>query len=426
MALINCPECGREISNRVKACPHCGYPFEATEQEASKPETPPTKPSFMPKKRAAIIIGASVLGLALLIGGGIFIKKSVDQGTAYKEAQALFTEGKYGNAQEAFLALGEYKDSTARAEESRIYAKNDYIDKLHLIRYSMLNGASEAESVCNLTAKVWNNAIHEERDAETDKYTMTDNLWFVSDFNDALYNLFKDPDFMDQTSNIEKNQAEVANTLKELQNPIDEFKECYATVNTLYGSYKSLTDLAVNPTGSYTTFTQNKNAKVSSFLEVFSLLETQIPERESTTPPVINDLDYFRNTKWGMTKDEVKNSETFDEQDEDDPNKLSYIVNDNLGFENADTYVTYTFDENDQTLVSASVLFLGSDANQTKTMMLLNKYRERYGEYEDPGYLGGKWVTNHSIIEISYVMDGVISVSYSDIAKSDSDQNKEV
>ena len=28
MALINCPECQKEISEKVKSCPHCGYPFE--------------------------------------------------------------------------------------------------------------------------------------------------------------------------------------------------------------------------------------------------------------------------------------------------------------------------------------------------------------------------------------------------------------
>ena len=28
MALIKCPECGREISNMAKACIHCGYPLE--------------------------------------------------------------------------------------------------------------------------------------------------------------------------------------------------------------------------------------------------------------------------------------------------------------------------------------------------------------------------------------------------------------
>ena len=29
MALINCPECEKEISDKVKACPHCGYPMES-------------------------------------------------------------------------------------------------------------------------------------------------------------------------------------------------------------------------------------------------------------------------------------------------------------------------------------------------------------------------------------------------------------
>lgn len=28
MALINCPECNKEISNSAKTCPHCGYKFK--------------------------------------------------------------------------------------------------------------------------------------------------------------------------------------------------------------------------------------------------------------------------------------------------------------------------------------------------------------------------------------------------------------
>lgn len=30
MALINCPECGKQIYDKVKACPHCGYPIGGT------------------------------------------------------------------------------------------------------------------------------------------------------------------------------------------------------------------------------------------------------------------------------------------------------------------------------------------------------------------------------------------------------------
>ncbi len=31
MALINCPECGKEISDTARACPHCGYTENAIE-----------------------------------------------------------------------------------------------------------------------------------------------------------------------------------------------------------------------------------------------------------------------------------------------------------------------------------------------------------------------------------------------------------
>lgn len=32
MALMKCPECTREISDKAPACPHCGYPIAAAAQ----------------------------------------------------------------------------------------------------------------------------------------------------------------------------------------------------------------------------------------------------------------------------------------------------------------------------------------------------------------------------------------------------------
>jgi hypothetical protein len=29
MALMKCPECGKEICNKASACPHCGVPMKA-------------------------------------------------------------------------------------------------------------------------------------------------------------------------------------------------------------------------------------------------------------------------------------------------------------------------------------------------------------------------------------------------------------
>ena len=28
MALMNCPECGGQVSDKAHACPHCGYPIQ--------------------------------------------------------------------------------------------------------------------------------------------------------------------------------------------------------------------------------------------------------------------------------------------------------------------------------------------------------------------------------------------------------------
>lgn len=37
MALINCPECGKSISNKAAACPHCGNPITQIQTEKQAP-----------------------------------------------------------------------------------------------------------------------------------------------------------------------------------------------------------------------------------------------------------------------------------------------------------------------------------------------------------------------------------------------------
>ena len=32
MALIKCPECGKEISDAAESCPNCGYPIKGQQQ----------------------------------------------------------------------------------------------------------------------------------------------------------------------------------------------------------------------------------------------------------------------------------------------------------------------------------------------------------------------------------------------------------
>ena len=36
MALINCPECKKEISDKVKACPNCGFPLSTDDDNVER------------------------------------------------------------------------------------------------------------------------------------------------------------------------------------------------------------------------------------------------------------------------------------------------------------------------------------------------------------------------------------------------------
>lgn len=57
MALINCPECGKEISDTTDKCPHCGYPLMKIQNEEKNNE----------KKRTAII---AIITLIILAAAG--------------------------------------------------------------------------------------------------------------------------------------------------------------------------------------------------------------------------------------------------------------------------------------------------------------------------------------------------------------------
>ena len=37
MAMINCPECGKPISDKAQSCPHCGYPIAANANQWGAP-----------------------------------------------------------------------------------------------------------------------------------------------------------------------------------------------------------------------------------------------------------------------------------------------------------------------------------------------------------------------------------------------------
>lgn len=157
--------------------------------------------------------------------------------------------------------------------------KSAYIEKLETTRIEMLDGGGEAESLCDLTNKVWYNAIYKERDEETDKYTRTNYGiadYFV-DFDEAIQNLYSDEDTINEVLKIQENQEEVKTLIKDLQNPPNGLDDCYDTILNMYDYYKNLTDLAISPTGSLEDYSNNKNKAIDGFMTEYEKLDNIMP-----------------------------------------------------------------------------------------------------------------------------------------------------
>lgn len=133
-----------------------------------------------------------------------------------------------------------------------------YYSNMETVFFTMLDGATKAENAGNLIKSVWYNAIYEERDNETDQYTMK-NGKFVDDFNDALSGLFADENFSNRISEIEINQYEVADLMKQLQNPPKKYEEAYSVLKAYYDNYLKMTKIVISPTGSLNTFSEEFN-----------------------------------------------------------------------------------------------------------------------------------------------------------------------
>lgn len=241
-----CPDCGAELEDGMDTCLKCGCPIEkAVETETVPQQVEVTGVKITKKFKKIIVIAAiAVIVVAIIAAIGVQTHKKNVAAKAAAEAQ----------------------------KQSEEYGTN-----LNMAAYSMLSGASDAETCGNLIKQVWYNAIYEKSDSKTDKYTKPKG-YYVSDFNDALQNLFSDSSFSSQIADINDNKDTVNSLMKKLKNPPEEYKDAYESLSKLYDAYISLTNLATDPTGSLQTYSQNFNDADNETLNCYNALKMYLEE----------------------------------------------------------------------------------------------------------------------------------------------------
>jgi flagellar basal body-associated protein FliL len=241
-----CPDCGAELEEGMDTCPKCGCPIENIIETEKTPQQVEVTGVKITKKSKKIIMIAiiAVIGAAMIAAIGVQTHK---------------------------------KNVAAKAAAEAQKQNEEYVTNLNLAAYSMLSGASDAETCGNLIKQVWYNAIYEKSDSKTDKYKKPKG-YYVSDFNDALQNLFSDSSFSSQIADINDNKDTVNSLMKKLKNPPEEYKDAYESLSKLYDAYISLTNLATDPTGSLQTYSQNFNDADNETLNCYNALKMYLEE----------------------------------------------------------------------------------------------------------------------------------------------------
>ena len=220
----HCEECGIVVPEGTSACPNCGCPITETDitNNASDDltETDEKKKHKKKSKKKKILIISAIILVILIGAAGIIVNLN-----------------------------------------SHLSYDSDLRDAVNL----MLSGASTAETCGNQIQDVWNNAILEKQDEDTDKFTRPEGRFL--DFNDALSNLQNDATFSSSISSLITNQQDVQNVMKRLQNPPDSFEDEYEAVSELYDTYLDLTNMVINITGSLESFSKDFSEVDSELLK---------------------------------------------------------------------------------------------------------------------------------------------------------------
>ena len=219
-AMINCPECDVITDTLTDTCPNCGYPLSTIQTKIE--ETQKDKKVFKKKW---------FWGLTICLVLLIFVISFV----------------------------------------SNILKTENYNIEICTAVDAIMSVYADAETIGNQICSVRNNAIYDKHNESTAKYTST-----AKDFNEALSNLFADEEFVKKTNSIRNKQSEIDAYFGYLKNPPEKFEDAYGEFKELYYAYSDYVDFVLSCKGSYNTYTENISKKSSALMESYREIKVEL------------------------------------------------------------------------------------------------------------------------------------------------------
>ena len=254
MALINCPNCNKEISDKAKVCVGCGHQFldDVTIEK-----------NLMNCPECGVII--DVLADVCSNCGYPFNELQTKlEGT--KKSKNIFKEKLFWSLTICVILLM----SIILIVFNGLRTENYNVEICAAVD-KIMTVSADTKTIGNQICSVWNNAIFDKNNESTAKYTSA-----AKDFNEALSNLFADEEFVKKANFIRNEQSKIDEYLGKLKNPPEKFEDAYDEFKELYYAYSDYVDFVLSCKGSYNTYTENISKKSSRLMDSYREIKVEL------------------------------------------------------------------------------------------------------------------------------------------------------
>lgn len=253
MALINCKECNKEISDTVDSCPHCGYNLKN-----KKPK----------KNMIGIIVVIGIVVISILTCIYISNQKALKIEQERVKQELLLKEE---NEKKARILQEENEKKEKKLEQEKLAYHNlirdIYKEMNDLVIGTKYDATYSISFALSFVDVVWDMAIDNGKDFSTevaDLYKpnglLEGNVKRISDFE----------------SKLDANMSTIQNYPEGTENIYNEFM-------VFYESYVGLSNQAKSPSGSLVTFRSDVKQNLDKFNISYTKLKAIIPPPQTGT-----------------------------------------------------------------------------------------------------------------------------------------------
>lgn len=258
MALIQCPECGKEISDKATACPNCGWPVpqgqtgdgnsmhEDGSQLARDGETAALVVDETKKSKRLIEIVLGIIAVAVTIIAVILISSALQERREKADAEA-----------------------TIAAE---IAARDTYIENVRILKKKMLSSGNDTVEMSFLIRNVLLDLQIQEADA------LINETEYTEDPDVSLRALLNDTEYQKRLEKVIMDSTEITDLYKRVQSPSANLSNCTPLLADMYSSYLIMVDFVAEPPSDYAAIYDIFDEAMRAFAQTYIELDAIIPD----------------------------------------------------------------------------------------------------------------------------------------------------